>query len=878
MHRSLLVLILLTVGKEKTVAQRPAWDTTIVLHTAAGLQYNPNRLAIKPNVRLRLILQNDDDMAHNLVLVQPNTRRQVVEFALALGEKGPARNFVPDMAAVLAHTRLLEPGESDTLTVKLAEGDYPFVCTYPGHGLVMYGMLYVTPTPSGLPSPAEDPNLPGTNALTNHTGHQGASGHPYPLALPALYRTFMPNCGPAAIAVGLPPGRAGVQVSYCWDAGSCRLRYAWSGGFVDNRAQWEAKGQQPTKIDGDIFYTPGPDFPWRVGSQSANVQFRGYRLVNRYPEFHYTVGNISIRELNKPTPGQPGLIRQFTIAPSRQPLRFVVGQQPGIAVKASVGTLRNGVLTLPIGTRTVTLTLSSVGYQPAVVASASRPLLRSPFRWVPPATTHAHATATPDSGLNGASRQGDYLIESIPTPPGLVAETGGITFLPDGRMAACFRRGEVMLYNPKTRVWTQFAEGLHDPLGILAVSNNELLVMQRPELTRLTDTDGDGQADRYETVTDAFGLTGNYHEFGFGPVRDRQNNLYVSLNTASSGAGIGNEVRGRYDSLGRPGRMYACVPYRGWVLQIRPDGTTVPFASGFRSPDGLGIDPQGRLLVTDNQGDWLGTSKLYHAQAGNFYGHPSSLVWKPAFPDVDPLTLPVSTLDSMRTRESWAFPHTRLAHSPTQVVWDNTNGRFGPFAGQTLVGEMDYPHLLRVLPDEVDGQLQGASLSFPLGTKMPIGNHRMAFAPDGSLWLGQTDHGWTGERGLYRLRYVGQTTPLDLLAMHLTPTGFDLTFTRPLDEATAEALTNYQVTRYYYEYHRDYGSKEFDKQAVAVTACQLSADRKTVSLTAELKPGYLYDFIIDGLNSADGQRQLKNRFVSYNLNRILPTKLTGAKQ
>lgn len=863
MRRFLLVFVVLSTVANGARAQS-ARDTTVVLRTAAGLQYAPNRLVIRPKTRLRLVLQNDDDMAHNLVLVQPNTRRRVVEFALALGEKGPARSFVPDMPEVIAHTRLLEPGERDTLTVTLPEGDYPFVCTYPGHGQIMYGVLYVTATPNRLPSLAEDTNLPNARLVADHAGHHAPeSGHPYPLTLPAHYRTFMPNCGPAAIAVGLPGG-----MSYCWDAGTCRLRYAWSGGFVDNRAQWDAKGQQLTKIVGDIFYTePERANPWRIGGTFSDVRFRGYRLVNRYPEFQYTVGGVLIRELNRALPGRTGLVRQFTIAPTTKQLTLFVGNQPGVVVKVSVGTVRDGLLTLPAGTRTLTLTVSATGSGTGDVAtSAAKPAPRVPFRWQAPL---AATSGTP--ALGTAVPGADYVVEPVPTPPGLVAETGGITFLPDGRMAACFRRGEVLLYNPKTSVWTQFAEGLHDPLGILAVSNRELLVMQRPELTRLTDTDGDGQADRYETVTDAFGMTGNYHEFGFGLVRDRAGNLYISLNTASNGAGIRDELRGRYDSLGRPGRMYACVPYRGWVLQIRPDGTTVPFASGFRSPDGLGVDPQGRLLVTDNQGDWLGTSKLYHVQAGSFYGHPSSLVWNPAFPPVDPLKLPVRMLDSMRTRESWAFPHARLAHSPTQVVWDNTGGRFGPFAGQTFVGEMDYPHLLRVLPDEVDGAVQGASLSFPVGTKLPIGNHRLAFAPDGSLWIGQTDHGWTGARGLYRLRYVGKTTPLDVAVVRLTPTGFDLTFTRTLDEATAQALATYRVERYYYEYHRDYGSKEFDKHDVPVTAARLSPDRKTVSLTlTELKSGYLYDLTINGLLAADNPAKLTNRSLTYTLNQLVP--------
>ncbi|WP_288425238.1 hypothetical protein [uncultured Spirosoma sp.] len=466
-----------------------------------------------------------------------------------------------------------------------------------------------------------------------------------------------------------------------------------------------------------------------------------------------------------------------------------------------------------------------------------------------------------------------YTVETIPTPPGLTAETGALTFLPDGRLAVCFHRGEVMLYNPKTKTWKLFAEGLHDPLGIMAISNRELLVMQRPELTRLTDTNGDGVADTYETVADQFGMSGNYHEFAFGPVRDSKGNLYISLNTASNGAGIRDELRGRYDSLGRPGRMYACVPYRGWVMQITPDGKVKPYASGFRSPNGLGFDAQGRLLVTDNQGDWLGTSKLYQVEEGKFYGHPTSLVWRPGFPEIDPLTLSPQTLDSMRTIESVAFPHEVMAHSPTQMVVDNSKGKFGPFAGQTFVGEMDFPHLLRILPDVVDGQMQGSCVPFFAkggsdGTPLRIGNNRLAFAPDGSLWLGQTDHGWLGDRGIQRIRYTGGT-PLDILAMTLTPTGFDLTFTQPVDESTAQQLANYQVRSYYYEYHRAYGSPQKDVQVVPVSAVQLSPDHRTVSLTlARLQPRRIYELHLGKLTGNNGQKKLMNQVICYTLNRL----------
>lgn len=460
-----------------------------------------------------------------------------------------------------------------------------------------------------------------------------------------------------------------------------------------------------------------------------------------------------------------------------------------------------------------------------------------------------------------------YEVQNIDLPDGLVAETGAIGFMPDGRFVACFHRGEVMMYNQKTKKWKMFAEGLHEPLGMLVVNNNEILVMQRPELTRVKDTNGDGIADEYQTVTDDFGISGNYHEFAFGPIPDKDGNLFIGLNLASNGAGIRNEVRGKYDSLSRPGRMYSCVPYRGWIMKLTKEGQLKPFAVGFRSPNGLGFDAQGRLFVADNQGDWLGTSKLYHVEEGKFYGHPAGLIWQEGFPRVVPITLPVAKLDSMRTKESIQFPQGYFANSPTQPILDKTGGKFGPFSGQMLIGDMDHKYVIRLLMEEVGGAMQGACIPLNFGSKMRIGNNRLTFAPDGSLWVGQNDHGWVGARGIQRISWKGKTH-LDIMSMNLTPTGFDLTFTLPLDQTVAQDLANFKFRRFYYEYHQAYGSKQFDVQDVAVKSVKVSADGKKVSLElAEMKAGYVYELNVGDLKTTD-DKYLINKLLCYSLNKL----------
>jgi len=479
-----------------------------------------------------------------------------------------------------------------------------------------------------------------------------------------------------------------------------------------------------------------------------------------------------------------------------------------------------------------------------------------------------------------------YRVDTVRMPPGLTAQTGGVDFFPDGRLVACFMRGEVMTYDPGSKKWELFAEGLQGPLGVLATGNDEVLVMQLPELTRIRDTDGDGHADVYEKAADGFGISGNYHEFNYGPVRDSSGNLYFALNTASSQGGRGGiraTVRGEVNPHGRDGadgrrQMFSVVPYRGWVMELGADGKLVPFASGFRSPNGLGIDLQNRLFVTDNQSDWVETSALYHVREGRFYGHPASLVWEPGWEERDPLNAPVAELDSMRTKAAVLFPQGIMANSPAQPLVDGTGGVFGPFSGQLFVGEMNHDRIVRVMLEEVGGELQGACIPFIDGHGLRFGNNRLAFGPDGSLWVGQTDFGgWVGHSGMQRIVFTGET-PMDVLSMKLTEKGFDLTFTQALSVTAALDTSNYHFRHYGYEYKKkDFNegidiSTQVDVGDVKVTGIRLSDDGRTVSLELdELKAGLVYELKLGKITNPAG-RPLDNSLVCYTLNKLLPKK------
>ncbi|MCW9706366.1 DUF7133 domain-containing protein [Fodinibius salsisoli] len=458
-----------------------------------------------------------------------------------------------------------------------------------------------------------------------------------------------------------------------------------------------------------------------------------------------------------------------------------------------------------------------------------------------------------------------YRVETIDTPEGLSVETGGLDFLPDGRLIACFRRGEVMIYDEKTQEWALFAHGLQDPLWIKALSNDKVLVMQRSELTEIIDSDQDGKADKFRTITDDFGMSGNYAEFAYGPEIDKEGNYYIALNTASAMAGVYDITRGEFSPIGRNGRMYSAVPYRGWMLKVKPDGTTIPWASGLRSPNGLEFNDEGDLFVPDNQGDWLGTSKLYHVEKGNFYGHVPSLVWEEGFEDIEPLKLPVPVLNKMRTKAAILFPHGFLANSPTQPLVDRTEGKFGPFTGQMFIGEMNHKRIMRVMLEKVQGEYQGAVVSFLDSTGLNIGNNRLAFSPNGDLWVGQTDHGWPGDQGIQKISWNGKV-PMEVKKMSLTKEGFELTFTKPVNAQVANNPENYHFERYYYKYNQAYGSDRYGIETIKVTDAKVADDDKSVRLTLEkLDTGFIYDLQLKEFASGKGEALVHNRLF-YTLN------------
>ena len=104
--------------------------------------------------------------------------------------------------------------------------------------------------------------------------------------------------------------------------------------------------------------------------------------------------------------------------------------------------------------------------------------------------------------------------------------------------------------------------------------------------------------------------------------------------------------------------------------------------------------------------------------------------------------------------------------------------------------------------------------------------------------------------------------------MSLTKTGFDITFTKPIDKIAAADPKTWSLLHWHLIYHKEYGSPEADKAPAKLARINVSEDGRHVSLTlSELLPGKVYDLTVNGLKAADGS-ELKNKIAYYTLNKL----------
>jgi len=456
-----------------------------------------------------------------------------------------------------------------------------------------------------------------------------------------------------------------------------------------------------------------------------------------------------------------------------------------------------------------------------------------------------------------------YKREEIPLPPGEVMEGSSIAIIDSDTVALGTRRGEIWICKGASGddlskvTWSRFASGLHEPLG-MSYKDGWFTLTQRPEVTRMRDTDGDGRADEFRTLGAPWAINGDYHEYAFGSDPDKEGNIWVTLCLTGS--------------------FNANSPWRGWCFRITPEGKAIPTCSGIRSPGGIGFNSAGDVFYCDNQGVWNGSSSLKFLQPGGFMGNPSGNKFYDMAPNMgkrplDPQDKSRIATERMRIPElvppAVILPHGKVGNSPSGVIWDHSQGRFGPFAGQVLVGEQTASQVQRIFLEKVNGVYQGAVWHFLEGFRSGIVPLRLS--DRGDLFVGTTNRGWGASGGLpfsfERTRWTGKV-PFEIVEMRAKPDGFELTFTKEVDPKTAGDKASYSMQAWTYIYQAAYGSPEVDQATPEITDAVVGADKKSVRLKIKgLVEGHVHQLNAPGVRSKDGEEPW-HKECYYTLNEI----------
>jgi hypothetical protein len=663
-----------------------------------------------------------------------------------------------------------------------------------------------------------------------------------------MQRGPLPGTSGRAIHVGNPTG-----VNYTFDPRLLAVVKIWQGGFLEMSGEFTNRGNNGLALGydsreisfGDREYLLAPlnpagvpvDFSFKEGKfqdfatfkaslyskddqlariAAVDAQFLGYSRNSTdklaAPVFKYRVGkNVVEVTTTISATGDLAINVSGALVSSQV---FALNPLLLKGATSSAGSIAADRWTLPAGKTNATLK--------GRISVASN-------AWRPTASNYAYKRAPLVKAPSKATLPAGYSIEDYFSPKDnygrdQLFEALGLSLTKDGTVVVATRSAG--LWRIVNGEWRLFAEGLFDSLGVVAEDAKGLVVVagQKAELTRISDTNGDGIADKYETLFDAHSYHANYHSYMHGPVRGKDGAYYLTLNLVHDGGGTaymgGGSVMGTWGG------------FNGWAVRVEGPGKFQLFANGLRSPASLGVSPDGRVWYADNQGDFVATSKLFELRKDQFYGHPAGLVDLPGMTPDSP-EIKYDKVADRRATPAVLFPHNRVANSPGNPAWV-TQKKFGPFAGQMLIGDQTQSNLLRVALQKVGDVEQGSVMPFFEG--LESGVMRPVFLPDGSLLLGQTGRGWQAKGGkvaaLQHVTWDGKTIAPQIVAMIATPQGFRIDLTQPLGDGVSEAILRSALSMESWTYRDapDYGSPELDLHDEGATALVISADRKSVDI------------------------------------------------
>ena len=677
------------------------------------------------------------------------------------------------------------------------------------------------------------------------------------------------NIAYKGLSVRLDKGEGGVSKGSAFmifDTDTLRWAAGWTGkGFIDWRSIGldATHGTHPSLVGKRVFTNPvapgwarPTDNSWvdervlgrddlRYGPLDKNWgHWNGHYYYGDQVVLSYTIGDTEILEM----PGVIGadskavMTRTLNIAPHAQDLFMrIADSKSTVSINEGIATFRtpannHDVFASLLGTsadaelitahdgKSVVLKLSSNdkplhikvligdggGLEKFTALSADDTLSAEDLQ---PLTSGGETQWVEKLTMQGTIGEDDgaYAIDTINHPvenpyKSRMRFSGFAFFEDDSRMAVCTWDGDVWLVEGiddslAALTWQRIASGMFQPLG-MAIVDEEIYVLGRDQITILRDFNGDGETDFYENFNNDHQVTEHFHEFA----------LDLKL-------GVDGDF---YYTKGGRHAKDSITPQHGTLIRVSRDGkTSERVANGFRAPNGLGLGPNGEMMVSDNEGHWMPANRLNWVKPGGFYGYMWGYIEGETHTGYD---------------EPLAWIHPSVDRSPGTCVWVEDE-RWGPLKGKIITVSYGMGQIFNVMHEEVNGLEQGGVVRFPLDFK--TGVTRAEFRKsDGQLYLAGL-YGWAGNKiqpgGFYRVRYTGK--PLYMPEqLNIAADGVVIKFTDPLDTESALNPGNYAIKHWNYIWRKNYGSPDLKldgtegRDTLQASQVILSADRRTVHL------------------------------------------------
>lgn len=333
----LSLVTLITHGFSVSRAQDPETSRVIEIGVIPGaLKFDISEFDAYPNEKLQIKFSNNGLMQHNVIFTTPNQADKIVNEAMALGSEGAGKNWIPDSNSILYSIPLVDPKKSFKLDIVApsSPGKYPYVCTFPGHGIIMRGIMVIKPMDEKLSPLSKE----SSSSIKVRNNLQGVTYTNRPLGSknkPLVIRTYMPDPGiPTEVFVnhgngkiankyspnvgddvpgtvlpikGIPAAfgiNFGDEFSLCWDTTECRLLYTWKDGFLNMDAYWGGNGGAGRKsfdyvprLEGTTTFIATGFHPIRINGRNTTPVFRKMQIVEKSNiVFSYVCGESTISE------------------------------------------------------------------------------------------------------------------------------------------------------------------------------------------------------------------------------------------------------------------------------------------------------------------------------------------------------------------------------------------------------------------------------------------------------------------------------------------------------------------------------------------------------------------------------------------------------